>query len=126
MGTWGPGNLDSDGALDELATRSAELVEQLWTRVQTQESWEADEWEHDALFVDFEFVFALETGGLLNGGALPSPAEVDTVRDRWLAGWDAYIDQLDPKPEFKRDRRAVIRETFARFRSICAKHHDQG
>jgi hypothetical protein len=124
MGTWGPGNLDSDGALDELATRSAELVTQLWTRAQTKESWQADEWDHDALFVDFEILFALEEGGLLSSGTLPPPTEVDPVRDRWLAGWDAYIDELHPQPGFKEERRAVIAKTFARFRSICAKHHE--
>ena len=51
MGTWGPGNLDSDGALDAVYTRSAELIKTLWERVQKQESWEADEWDYDALFV---------------------------------------------------------------------------
>jgi hypothetical protein len=122
MGTWGPGNLDSDGALDEIATRSHELMEQLWTRLGTQESWEADEYDHDALFVDFETLFALEAAGVFEGQALPSPEEVAPVRTRWIEGWDAYFDGLSPKGDFKAQRRAVIDATFDRFVALCEKH----
>jgi hypothetical protein len=95
MGTWGPGNLDSDGALDEVAERSHALVEQLWRRLHTRQSWETDEIEYDALFVDFEIVFALEANGVFDGYALTQLENFEQVRDRWLAGWDDYIDRLE-------------------------------
>lgn len=120
MGTWGSGNLDSDGALDWVSERSTALIGELWGRVQKSDSWEADEWDHDALFVEFEILFALEAAGVFNGWELPPAAEVDRVRDTWLAGWDAYYPSLGATPEFTAERRGVIEATFARFRDICA------
>ena len=123
MGTWGSGNLQCDGALDEIGERSAGLIKKLWTRAQNSESWEADEGEHDALFVDFEIMFALEAGHVFNGWDLPAPADVDRVCERWLAGWDEYFQGMGASEEFAAERRGVIEVTFARFREICAKYH---
>lgn len=122
MGTWGAGNRESDGALDELAERSNALVKQLWERAQTQESWEADEYEYDALFVDFETLFALEDAGVFNGWNLATPDQVEPVRAAWLSGWDGYFDGLAPKEGFKASRRAVIETTWQRFIDICSKY----
>lgn len=125
MGTWGSGNLDNDTALDELGDRSADLVKQLWTRLQTQESWEADEWAHAALFVDFEVLFALEAGGVFNGWTLPPVDEFDAISVGWLAGWGDYFEGMGATEAFAAERRAVIDATFSKFRDICAKYQAQ-
>lgn len=122
MGTWGSGNLDSDGALDEVATRSARLMKQTWRRLRSRTSWEADEHAYDALFVDLETVLALDAAGLLSSAEIPDAAALDATIQRWLVGWDAYFDGLDPVGGFKAERRAVIEATFDRFKAVCHKH----
>lgn len=124
MGTWGAGNLDDDTALDEVGERSDALITQLWERIQKQESWEADEWECAALFVDLESLLALEAGGVFSGYSLPSRDKARPVIDRWLAGWGAYFDGLAPREGFKAERRAVIEQTFERFLTVCDKYAD--
>lgn len=125
MGTWDSGNLDNDTALDEVGERSTALVRQLWTRIQNQESWEADEYEYAALFVDLESLLALEDGGVFNGYSLPSRSEAEPVLERWVQGWDGYFDSLDPAEGFKAKRRAVIDRTFARFLAVCDKYQSE-
>lgn len=121
MGTWGPGNLDSDGALDDLCERSDALVKQLLTRLKDPTSAEADEYEYDALWVDFEWVLALERAGALSHGVLPEAAEVRALAETWLAAWEAYIPGLDPKPEYKVNRRATMATCFERLARACER-----
>ena len=112
----------NDGADDEILDRSSALITRLWDRLQTEVSWQADEWDYEMLFVDFETIFALEAAGLFSGWALVEADAVDPVRDTWLAGWDAYYVGMGATPEFTAERRAVIEDTFARFRLICEKY----
>ena len=123
MGTWGSGNLDSDGALDEVAERYSALIETTWARLQDPSSWEADECTHDALFVDLETMVALEDAGVFNWWNLPNPDVVDSAVATWLGGWADYFPSLGPSEGFMAERRAVIERTFARFREICLKYH---
>ncbi len=125
MGTWGSGNLECDGALDEVGERSSALIKQLWERAQNQESWEADEWMHDALFVDFEMLFALENAKLFNGWDLPKPTDVEPARTKWMAGWTSYYEGMGATEEFAAERRSVIEATWQRFMDICAKYAAQ-
>jgi hypothetical protein len=124
MGTWGSGNLHSDGALDNVATRSDALVKEIWAALCDLSSAEADECEHDALFVAIEWVFALEAAGCFSGWNLPSAADLDAATAPWLARWSDYFDGLSG-PEFKAERRAVIAESFARLRDLCARYEAQ-
>ena len=50
MGTWGPGNLESDAALDAVGTASDALARRSWTRLRRRASTQADEYDHDLLF----------------------------------------------------------------------------
>ncbi|MBN2497871.1 MAG: hypothetical protein JXR96_24975 [Deltaproteobacteria bacterium] len=124
MGVWGSGNLDSDGTLDIVGERSDELIERLWTAIKDTYSAEADESAHDELFVDLEWLFALEAGGCFNGWKLPAVSELEPVLEAWLAHWSGYFDGLSG-PEFKAERRAVIEQTFERLRVICAEYERQ-
>lgn len=121
MGVWGPGNLESDGALDELATRSGKVMKQAWALLRRRTSWEADEYDHDALFVVLETVLALDAAGLIDGTEVPADDAIARTMARWLVGWDAYMDELGCKDGYKPERRAVIEGTFARFRAVCDK-----
>lgn len=117
MGVWGAGNLESDGTLDAMSERSEELLGRLWTSLQSQESWEADECLHDALFLDIEWAIALHKAERLSVWGLAPVAEFDRVTQTWLAGWSEYFDGLSG-PEFKAERRGVIEQTFAQLRGL--------
>lgn len=121
MGTWGSGNLESDGALDTVSELSSELVDKIWKALQSQQSWEADEHEYDELFVHLEWLLSLEKVDLFNIWDMPSPTEFDAVIEVWIAGWGKYFDGLSGK-EFKAERFNIIQKTFADFRVICEKN----
>lgn len=121
IGAWGTGNLENDDAADEIYERSCALVTQLWDRIQQQESWEPDEEEHGALFVDFETVFALDAVGLFNRQALREIKDVEGVFGRWLPRWAECYSRMALDEAVLRDRRAVIETTFARFRALWAE-----
>ncbi len=122
VGSWGTGSLENDVALDESHERSCALVAQLWARLQKRESWEADEWDYGALFVDFETLFALEAGGVFDSQPLTTLEDVDGVLTRWLAGWDGYYPSMAPQEGVLAARREVLQTTFARFREIATRY----
>lgn len=108
MGTWAAGNFDNDQALDYMG----ELMDQLTKTV----------------IGSFEKPAGLEDGGeaelmpsvavikILSeecGAAPPKPNEVEDWRSKYLAIYDAEIDGLGAKSDYKIDRRKVIDETFA-------------
>lgn len=123
MGTWGSGNLDSDGALDTVGDLSSVLIDKIWKALQSQQSWEADEHEYDELFVHFEWLISLEEKGLLSIWNLPSATEFDAASKVWLEGWGEYFDGLSG-PEFKAERLEVIQKTFGTFRELCIKNEE--
>jgi hypothetical protein len=123
MGTWGPGNLENDYALDELCERGSELVKTLWARAKSKESRQGDEYDYTTLFVEFEIVFALEEHNLLECDVFPTPDDVAKLKGEYLAEWEPYYRELTSTEEHLKARRECIANTFDRFRKICAKHH---
>lgn len=118
MGTWGSGNLANDYALDELGDRSAKFIKTMMARARKKASREADEWDHTTLFVEFEMLFALAERKLFTTG-YPARAEVEALAQKFIVGWDAYIDELGATDDYKERRRATILETFERFAVLC-------
>ena len=121
MGTWGSGNLDSDGTLDVLGEQSQQLIDRMWAALKDTTSAEADESDHDQLFVDLEWILTLEDANRFSGWHLPTVAELDAAITTWVAHWSGYFDGLSG-PEFKAERLGVIEATFARLRTACAKY----
>ncbi|MCB9687499.1 MAG: hypothetical protein H6738_04330 [Alphaproteobacteria bacterium] len=120
MGTWGPGNLECDAARDLLGDRSAELTKAVWDGLRDPLSAEADEIEHDALFVSLEWLLAVDAAGCFDGWKLPTVAALDPVLEAWLARWATAIEEL-AGADFQARRREVIEHTFARLRAVCAR-----
>lgn len=75
--------------------------------------------------VDLETLLALDAAGVFDGWRLPPVADLDAAVAAWLVHWDAYIDDLDPRPGYKAERRAVLDRTFAALRARCAAAEDQ-
>jgi hypothetical protein len=99
MGYWGPGNLESDYALGEVDLRSSKLIRSFLRRARKKVSREWDEYEHTALLVDFEYIFALAAKGLVSA-PLPKPEEVEKLKSLFLVDYDVYGD--GPRPAFRK------------------------
>jgi hypothetical protein len=50
----------------------------------------------------------------------PSPQEAAGWRDKVLEVFDSEIDELEPAPGFKEERRTVIVATFEHFLAACS------
>lgn len=124
MGTWGSGNLQSDGAMDWQTELSATLITRVWTTLNDPTSWEADEHLYDQLFVDLEWLLTLADASRLSLWDLPPARDIQAVIATWLAGWDPYFDEL-AGPEFKAERRAVIVSTFDRLVAFAQANDTQ-
>lgn len=125
MGTWGPGNLENDYAGDELGDRTHKLVESLLERARNKLSCDQGEYEHTALIVDFEMVFALDAKRLLYCNNLPAVEDIEQLKHEFIREWDVHIEGYDPKPEYKKERRKVILRTFNRFKKICSRREKE-
>lgn len=119
MGTWGPGNLDNDHALDILGDRSHELTARVLAGLAAPINRDADEPGHAELFVDLEVMLALAARELFTPYDLPEPAAARRLCDDFFGDWAASMDELEASPDFKAERRAVIEVTFERFVELC-------
>jgi hypothetical protein len=109
MGTWAAGNFDNDGALDYLA----EVMDSLQMRI---EDTLADE-DLVSLDEDGETVLmpSIHITALLCERCHGAPPKADIVRcwrEKYLQVFDEQIDGLQPHPDFKTQRREIIKATF--------------
>ena len=112
MGTWGSGNFDNDYALDYLSTVCAPLVDTLAEVVAHPEVAEADENGGIDSLVAAEILTNLCR---YYYSERLTPELITNCRDIVLSQWDATIDELDPKPAYKIERRQVMQQTFERL-----------
>ncbi len=114
MGTWGPKNLDSDGALDCLGEYSSKLLDEIKTLVASPESTDPWEYDYDQLFVLFEVLFALEARYLFSDYLTPDEAR--ELKETYLNNWDAARSAAESGWD---DRRREISRTFDHLIYIC-------
>ena len=55
------------------------------------------------------------------GAAPPKPEVIEEWRSKYLAIYDEQIDDLDPNPDYKVERRKVIDETFVELIKLAGK-----
>ena len=109
MGTWGSDNFDSDTALDYLAEVCDPLVDKLLKVVENPSLAEADEDGGVEALVAAELLL-LVSARYYNPRLTPRLiAECGAIV---LSQWEATIDALGPKPDYKVERRQVIHQTF--------------
>ena len=119
MGYWGTGNLENDYAAEDLAERTEKMVRAMLRRARRKVTRQWDEYDHTALLVDFEILFALEAKQLLTCD-LPAAEEMAKLKASFLKDYDAYTNPDEHGPEFRK----ALAKTFDRFQRICAKHAD--
>lgn len=118
MGTWGSGNFDNDHALDYLAEVCDPLVGKLSEVVENPSLAEADEDGWVECLVAVEILTGL--GGRYSSEKLTSQL-VTECRDTVLTQWDATIDELDPDPEYKIERRLTIQQSFDKLLAVVQR-----
>ena len=125
MGTWGPGNFENDRAADYLAELCQPIVEQIQTAIDDPPCLEPDEPESAIVMANIELLSSIfgnmeryasgPIEDVLFPDILPRPETVSNWKSIYLRVWDGYIDQLNPKPEHKKNRRIVIAKSFDRL-----------
>lgn len=120
MGAWGHGNLDNDGAQDELA----EICDGLFARViellKHPRVHEFDDLEICELFVKIEMIFALSEHGMVNSS--PEKSELKPLLTPFLQRWAEYYHKAGHNPPSKRLH--VMNESFNRLLEIASKHSE--
>jgi len=115
MGTWGTGNLESDGAQDNLANVCDELFQRIIELLQHPRGHEYDDEEIGELFVRVEMVFALSDRGMINSS--PDPKELKELFKPYLQRWADYHKSAGHDPP--EDRRKVIEDSFKKLLAIA-------
>ncbi|MBM2614678.1 DUF4259 domain-containing protein [Actinoplanes sp. LDG1-06] len=112
MGTWGSGNFDDDTAADHLSGLTARLVREVEDAMAGDPvELEPDEYWGVAVPCNLEILHVLAGRGWV-GVQLPEAATVEAWKATYLGVWDATIDDLEPGPEYKTQRRAELERTF--------------
>ncbi|MGW2177907.1 DUF4259 domain-containing protein [Streptomyces sp. NPDC001732] len=115
MGTWGTGNFDSDTAADHLSAVTGRLVARIEEAMAGDPvGLEPDEYDGVTVPCDIELLCLIAEQGHV-GSAVPGAAVVAGWRKTFMDVWERTIDELGPKPEYKKGRRAELIRTFDRL-----------
>jgi hypothetical protein len=115
-------NFANDGAMDYLALLTAKLVATISEIIDDEDRLGLDEDGESMLMPSVE-VLALLCERY--GAQPPKPAKVRQWSQKYLAVYDATIDDLDPGPAYKTGRRKVIDKTFRWLESLAESYWDQ-
>lgn len=125
MGTWGSGNFDDDTAADHLSSITAKLRDDIAKAIaDAPGDIEPDEYGGVMVPCNVELL-ALIAKQRWVGTTLPAADTVAQWKKTYLAVWDGYIDDLEPSPEWKKKRRAVLAKTFDALHAQCAAREEQ-
>ncbi|KQV04719.1 MULTISPECIES: DUF4259 domain-containing protein [unclassified Kitasatospora] len=120
MGTWGSGNFESDAALDHLSIVVDRLVTEIAEAVAGDPvALEPDEYWGVAVPCNLELLHVLAQAGHA-ADDLPEPGVVEEWKKTYMAVWERTVDNLQPSPEFKEERRSVLNRTFDQLADAAA------
>lgn len=114
MGTFGTGIFDNDGALDFVCELVGQLTDQINTSL-AEGAADLDE-EGDSVLLPSVAIISM-----LAKNCHAAPPDLDVIyawRDQFLAIYDEQIDELDPEPAYKVERRQVIQATFEELATL--------
>ena len=124
MGTWAHGNFDNDTALDWLDDITGQLLDEIAGAMDSPQSLEADELDADLVPCRIELLCAMAEKGM--PPRWPDVQLLAQWKQIYLQAWDASIDELEPAPDYKRDRRATLVATFDRMLALAHLAEDEG
>ncbi|MEE1747385.1 MULTISPECIES: DUF4259 domain-containing protein [unclassified Streptomyces] len=123
MGTWGSGNFDSDTAADHLSGITGRLLSEIEEAMAGDPVvLEPDEYDGVAVPCNIELLALIAEQGHV-GVTMPEPAVVEGWKKTFMDVWERTIDGLEPKQEYKEDRRAELIRTFDRLAALAERHH---
>ncbi len=120
MGTWGPGNFDQDTAADHLSILTNRLITEVDDAIANPTDIEPDEYWGVAVPCNVELLCLINEQGYV-GSITPELEKVQHWRSEFMAVWDAKIDGLNPKSNYKDLRRKVLNDTFDRLARLAEK-----
>ena len=121
MGSWGPGNLESDGAQDALTDICDQLFERIIELLNHPRSHEYDDEEIHELLVRIEMVFALSERDMIN--STPDPKELKPLLKSYHKRWSDYFKSNGDHPPS--DQSKLLKDSFKRLMDI-AKGKSEG
>jgi hypothetical protein len=116
MGAWGPGNFENDGALGYLGDLSKGLIARVNECFADEDQSSLDLGGESILVPNVEILTLLCEH---YSGVPPDESLVAQWRERYLRIYDEQIDDLEPRGDFKDQRRAVIEQTFERLARVA-------
>jgi hypothetical protein len=121
VGTWGSGNFESDTASDHLSM----VVDRLVTEVAEAMAGdpvaiEPDEFWGVAVPCNLELLHVLAQAGYA-ADYLPEAGVVEEWKKTFMEVWEQTIDDLEPSPVFKVERRSVLNRTFDQLADAIAR-----
>ncbi|MFI7278100.1 DUF4259 domain-containing protein [Streptomyces sp. NPDC049879] len=124
MGTWDSGNFDNDTAAEHLAMVIGRLVDEIVAAMAGDPvGIEPDEYGGVVVPCNAELLTVLARAGY-GAGALPGRAVVEEWRRRFVEVWERTIDGLEPTPEYRAKRRAILDRTFDGLAEVAAEEAD--
>lgn len=127
MGTWGPGNLDSDNAMEFLDLTLLDLVRTVRTCIASERLKTAD-WFFER-FGETQLMPAIDVLLTLVEHYKADPSldieEVKGWKMTYLNIFDQVIDQFTPKTEYKAKRRQIIVDTFERLENLVQELNEE-
>jgi hypothetical protein len=111
VGTWGPGNFDSDGACEYRDTLFRQLIAVIERDTESESSQKCDFDElEENLIPSVDILIALTQ--YYQTSPLVELDKVQAWRRSVLDIYDRTIDDVGPKEKFKIEKRIVIQSTF--------------
>lgn len=127
MGTWGPGNFENDAALDFIDEEIDRHVRAIETILADSQRFRLDEDAEGELMPRVAILALLceHSAGVLDSAPGNAP-DVGAWKARYLEMYDDNIDYLEPRGDFKLQRRAVIANTFDKLIRLHQEQQKRG
>ncbi|MET8201037.1 DUF4259 domain-containing protein [Micromonospora taraxaci] len=119
MGSWGSGNFDNDTAADHLGMVTDRLVAEVAEAMSGDPvRIEPDEYWGVAVPCNLELLHLIAQQDYV-GANLPDSDTITGWKTTFLAVWDEAIDDLEPTPGHKEQRRAHLVRTFDQLAELA-------
>lgn len=111
MGAWGTGNFDNDSACDYLDSIKFQLIRVIEDCFPSEDDTDLLDECGDELMASVE-ILTLLTEHYYGHNPHVEASEARNWKERFLRIYDEQIDDYEPDPEYKIERRTVIVDTF--------------
>ncbi|TDC61055.1 DUF4259 domain-containing protein [Micromonospora sp. KC207] len=119
MGSWGNGNFDNDTAADHLGSLTDRLIAEVAEAMSGDSvKIEPDEYWGVAVPCNLELLHLIAQQNYV-GVDLPAPDTIADWKTKFLTVWEEAIDDLEPTPDHKEQRRAHLVRTFDQLTELA-------